>query len=57
MFRTKAKCFEKGEKPTRYLFNLEKKKIISKTITRLVENGIEYWYTNSNQILSQQKTL
>lgn len=35
MFRSKARWIEKGEKPTRYFFNLEKRNFEKKAITQL----------------------
>ena len=35
MFRSKARWIEKGEKPTRYFFNLEKRNFEKKTIAQL----------------------
>ena len=40
MFRSKARWFEKGEKPTNYFFNLEKRNFEKKVIAQLkLENG------------------
>ena len=40
MFRSKARWIEKGEKPTNYFFNLEKRNLEKKVITQLkLENG------------------
>ena len=40
MFRSKARWIEKGEKPTNYFFNLEKRNFEKKVITQLkLENG------------------
>ena len=35
LFRSKARWIEKGEKPTRYFFNLEKRNFEKKTIAQL----------------------
>ena len=40
MFRSKARWIEKGEKPTNYFFNLEKRNYEKKVIAQLkLENG------------------
>ena len=40
MFRSKARWIEKGEKPTNYFFNLEKRNFEKKVIAQLkLENG------------------
>ena len=40
MFRSKARWIEKGEKPTNYFFNLEKRNFEKKVIAQLkIENG------------------
>ena len=40
MFRSKTRWIEKGEKPTHYFFNLEKRNLEKKVITQLkLENG------------------
>ena len=42
MFRSKCRWIEKGEKPTKYFFNLEKKNYNRKTINELrKQNGVE----------------
>ena len=42
MFRSKCRWIEKGEKPTKYFFNLEKRNYNRKTINELrKQNGVE----------------
>jgi len=50
IFRSKLRWVEKGERPTKYFFNLEKRNYNRKTITELLIEG-ETTTNNESQIL------
>ena len=50
IFRSKCRWVEKGERPTKYFFNLEKRNYNRKTITELLIEG-ETTTNNESQIL------
>ena len=54
MFRSKAKWYEEGEKPTRYFLNLERARYNSKTCQSILKSG--QTITKDSAILAEQKT-